>query len=64
MFDRVLISLFGCFLGALAAISATALYGDTVIWPFVAVCSCLCGVLSFCWGAPFVDWLKEFWWRV
>ena len=62
MRKRFLHALLGAFLGALAALSALWSF-DELNWIFVSLCAGICAVLSFAWGEPFLEWLKDVWWK-
>lgn len=60
---RILNALTGAFLGALGIFSATYLLTDVNLI-FIGIVACICGVLSYIWGEPFLQWLKDLWWRI
>ena len=62
MITKFLHALFGAFLGALTALSALFWF-HKLNWIFVCLCAGVCAVLAFAWGEPFLDWLKENWWK-
>ncbi len=62
MINRVLHALLGAFLGALIALGVLWWWVDAINWIFVGASAGVCAILSFAWGEPFLEWLKDIWW--
>jgi hypothetical protein len=61
--QRLLYALLGFVLGGLVTASASWWFADSIVWWAVGAGAGACAVLAFCFGEPFVEWLREVWWR-
>lgn len=60
--QRLIHGVIGFFLGAGIAISVSWWFPGSIPWWAVVTSGVICAMLTFCWGEPLIEWLKEVWW--